>query len=171
METRWVTAAEWREYARSLTEDGWWLADLCGLDCLHLGNDVRFEVVAQFLHHRNRDRHTVHVPADGDPPTVPSITGLWPGANFLEREAYDMFGIHFEDHPNLTRILMPEDWEGYPLRKDYGVGKVPIEFVEQPFLQINSPGQSAQGGEAGRAVDVLGQPVTPSPGADKGARA
>ena len=68
------------------------------------------------------------VGVDGEPPAVPSVTGIWPGANWFEREAYDMFGIVFEGHPNLTRILMPDEWEGHPLRKDYSVGKVPVEY-------------------------------------------
>lgn len=64
---------------------------------------------------------------DGDP-VVPSLVPIWPGANFGEREVYDMFGITFEGHPDLTRILMPDDWEGYPLRKDFEVGAVPVQF-------------------------------------------
>jgi NADH-quinone oxidoreductase subunit C len=63
-------------------------------------------------------------------PTVDSLVPVWPGANFPEREAYDMFGIVFEGHPDLTRILMPDEWEGHPLRKDFGVGLVPVQFKE-----------------------------------------
>lgn len=102
---------------------------------------------------------TIHVSAEGDPPTLPSVTSIWPTVNFMEREAYDMFGIFFKGHPNLTRILMPEEWEGYPLRKDYGVGKIAVEFVEQPFMQISAPGQAPKVGESGTTVDRLGQVV------------
>jgi NADH-quinone oxidoreductase subunit C len=61
---------------------------------------------------------------------APSIFALYPGAEAMEREVYDLFGVRFENHPDLTRILLPEDWEGYPLRKDYGVGRVPVQFKE-----------------------------------------
>ena len=73
-------------------------------------------------------RLRVMVGAPEDDPSVPSLVPVWPGANFPEREVYDLFGIEFSDHPDLTRILMPDDWEGYPLRKDFEVGAVPVQF-------------------------------------------
>jgi NADH-quinone oxidoreductase subunit C len=92
----------------------------------------RFEVVASFLSHpRNRRiRAICEVPADD--PTVPSLVDLYAGTNFAEREAYDMFGIEFDGHPDLTRLLMPDDWVGHPLRKDDAPGHVPVVFKEDP---------------------------------------
>src|SRR5437773_2522368 len=94
-------------------------------------NPERFELVASFLSHpRNRRiRAICEVPAEDA--TVPSLTGAYPGANFGEREVYDMFGIAFTDHPDLARILMPDDWVGYPLRRDYPVGGEVVEFSEE----------------------------------------
>jgi hypothetical protein len=131
-------------------------------------DDARFEVVAQFLHRERRERAMVHISAHGDPPTVPSIAELWPGADFMEREAFDLLGIVFSGHPNLVRIMLPDEWEGHPLRKDYGVGKVPIEFIPQPFLQFDSPHQQPNSPEAGVTVDRLGQAEV-EPGAAAGA--
>ena len=68
----------------------------------------------------------VQVPADD--PTLPTLFDIHPGTEAMEREAFDMFGISFTDHPDLSRILMPEDWEGHPLRKDYEVGSIPVQF-------------------------------------------
>ena len=65
-------------------------------------------------------------------PTVATLFDLYPGTEAMEREVYDMLGIVFGGHPDLTRILMPEDWEGHPLRKDYGVGRVPVQFKDAP---------------------------------------
>ena len=158
----WIAAGEWRDRARALSDEGWRLQGLCGVDRLGLGGP-RFEVVAHLLNRDARDRKIVHVVAEGDPPTLPSIVDVWPTANWMEREAFDMFGIVFDGHPELTRILMPDEWEGHPLRKDYGVGKIPIDFIPQPMLQIDSPGQSPETDEAARPVDRLGQARTEAP--------
>ena len=93
---------------------------------------TRFQVVVNLLSHQHgrRLRITTGVPADD--PTVPSLCSVYPGAGFPEREVYDLFGIAFEGHPDLTRILMPDDWEGHPLRKDYAVGSVPVRFKASP---------------------------------------
>ena len=92
----------------------------------------RFEVVANFLSHtRNRRIRTVcQVPADD--PTVPSLVSVYAGANFPEREAFDLYGVTFEGHPDLTRILMPDDWHGHPLRKDDAAARVPVTFKGDP---------------------------------------
>lgn len=158
-EPEWVQGSEWRAQAEQLHGRGWLLLDLCGLDTLGLGFEHRFEAVVQLLNRDSRARKTFHVSAAGDPPTVPSVVDLWPTARFMEREAFDLVGIHFEGHENLARIMMPDEWEGHPLRKDYGVGKVAIEFIPQPFLQIDSVGQSTMKGEAGARLDHLGQVV------------
>ena len=90
----------------------------------------RFEVVVNLvdLGNRRRTRLRVQVP-DGEP-SLPTLFDLHPGTEALEREVFDMFGIVFDDHPDLTRILMPEDWVGHPLRKDYAVGHIPVQFKE-----------------------------------------
>jgi NADH-quinone oxidoreductase subunit C len=94
------------------------LSDLCGAD--YQGKkDIRFEVVYNLfsIKHRHRIRIKAEVPEDDC--KIDSVVSIWAGANWHERECYDMFGISFAGHPDLRRILMPEDWEGYPLRKDY----------------------------------------------------
>ena len=156
-----IAGTEWAERARSLKDEGWLLLDLTGLDRLGLGGEPRFEVVVQLLNPERRERRTIHVTAEGDPPKVASVVEQWPTARFMERETFDMFGIVFDGHEGLSRILMPDEWEGHPLRKDYGVGKVPIEFVPQPFMQVHSPGQSSESDEAEREVDRLGQAGPP----------
>ena len=77
----------------------------------------------------------LRVQVSGEEPTVESITDLYPGADAMEREAFDMFGVSFTGHPDLTRILMPEDWVGHPLRKDYNSGRIPVQFKNP----VNTP--------------------------------
>jgi NADH-quinone oxidoreductase subunit C len=115
-------------------------ADLCAVDYLtHPGRTLpdgvapeRFEVVVNLLSLSMRQRVRIRVQVPESDPTVDSVTDIYPGTDAMEREAYDMLGILFVDHPDMTRILMPEDWEGHPLRKDYGVGRVPVQFKEAP---------------------------------------
>ena len=80
---------------------------------------ARFMVVYQLYSYQGQARARVKVPVHENDLNIPSVTSLWRGANWLERETYDMFGINFEGHPDLRRILMPDDFEGHPLRKDY----------------------------------------------------
>ena len=100
--------------------------DLAAVD--HYTNAPRFEVALNLVSMADNERIIVSTRVPYDDPTVPSVTGVFAGANFYEREAYDLLGIDFPGHPDLTRILMPDDWEGHPLRKDYDIGAVPVEF-------------------------------------------
>jgi NADH-quinone oxidoreductase subunit C len=84
-------------------------------------SEPRFEVIYHLLSISKKERVRLKVRLDGSSPVVESITAVWPGANYFEREVFDLFGIRFTGHPYLRRILMPEDWEGNPLRKDYPV--------------------------------------------------
>jgi len=88
----------------------------------------RFEVVVNLLCHAQRSRIRVRAQVPEEDSAVPSVSSLYPGVDAMEREAYDMFGVAFTDHPDLTRILMPEDWIGHPLRKDYNSGRIPVQF-------------------------------------------
>ncbi|HEY6763706.1 MAG TPA: NADH-quinone oxidoreductase subunit C [Candidatus Sulfotelmatobacter sp.] len=83
--------------------------------------EPRFEVVYHLLSIRNKERVRLKVRLNSASPTIESITPVWAGANYFEREIFDLFGIRFNGHPYLRRMLMPEDWEGHPLRKDYPV--------------------------------------------------
>lgn len=97
----------------------------------HLPDEVqaeRFEVVVSLLSHEHRSRLRIRVQVPESDPSVPTLFDVHPGSEAMEREVYDMFGIRFDGHPDLTRILMPEDWDGHPLRKDYAVGRIPVQF-------------------------------------------
>jgi len=115
------------------------VVDLCGVDYLHHEridlpasvNPERFEVVINLLSHVRRERIRVRLQvADGA--AVPTLFDRFPGTEAMEREAFDMFGIIFADHPDLSRILMPETWNGHPLRKDYDIGAIPVQFKAAP---------------------------------------
>lgn len=84
-------------------------------------NEPRFQLSYHIVSHKYRERIRLRAMVSGDDPAAESATVVWPGANYYEREVFDLFGIRFEGHPNLRRILMPEDWTGHPLRKDYPV--------------------------------------------------
>jgi len=84
-------------------------------------SEPRFELVYHLLSIPNKERVRLKVKLNSSSPAVESITSIWPGANYFERDVFDLFGIRFTGHPYLRRILMPEDWEGHPLRKDYPV--------------------------------------------------
>jgi NADH-quinone oxidoreductase subunit C len=84
-------------------------------------SEPRFHVKYHLLSHALKERVRLNVRLAGDDPVVESIMSVWPAANFFEREVFDLFGVRFLGHPNMKRIMMPEDWEGNPLRKDYPV--------------------------------------------------
>ena len=131
------TLEQYLDLIKALADDGYaMVVDLCGVDYLEaldrpLPDGVaaeRFEVVVNLLDITDRRRVRVRVQVPESAPTVPSLFDVYPGTEAYERETFDMFGIAFSDHPDMTRILMPEDWDGHPLRKDYEVGRIPVQF-------------------------------------------
>ncbi len=84
-------------------------------------DEPRFQVTYHVLSHGMKQRLRIIARVSGDNPVIDSITGVWPSANFYEREVFDLFGVSFAGHPRLTRIMMPDNWDGHPLRKDYPV--------------------------------------------------
>lgn len=110
--------------------------DICAVDSLtnaqrvlpHEVTPQRFEVVVNLLDMSARRRIRVRAQVPADPLAIATITYVYPGAEAPEREAADLFGITFEGHPDPSRILMPEDWDGHPLRKDYEIGAIPVQF-------------------------------------------
>jgi NADH-quinone oxidoreductase subunit C len=137
-DVRHVRRDEYLSTVKSLVDDGYTMCiDLTAVDYLamshrQLSEDAddaqRFEVVVNLLDltHRRRIRLRVQVPEDDA--VLPTLFDVYPGTEAMEREVFDMFGIEFSDHPDLTRILMPEDWVGHPLRKDDEIGRIPVQF-------------------------------------------
>lgn len=121
--TIWIDKGAIREVCAILRDDPAcpfnYLADLTAVDWYP--SDPRFEVVYHLLSIPKKERVRLKVRLDGSSPVIESITSVWPSANFYEREVFDLFGIRFTGHPHLERLLMPDNWEGHPLRKDYPV--------------------------------------------------
>jgi len=129
------------EVVKALADEGFHLiVDVCAVDYLTYGDagakralppDVtpeRFEVVTNLSNLEQRTRIRLRVQVPESDPQVDSLFDVFPGCEAMEREAFDLFGVTFTGHPDLTRILMPEDWIGHPLRKDYDVGRIPVQF-------------------------------------------
>ena len=109
---------------------------LCDLTCVHYPDrtDAPFEIVYNLFSISKNERVRLKVRTSAE---VDSVTGVWPAANWLEREVFDLFGVRFTNHPDLRRLLLPPDWEGYPLRKDF-----PLEFVENAWTEKHLPEMS-----------------------------
>jgi len=89
----------------------------------------RFHIVYRLRSLKHNQMIGLRVPLDGNAPTMPSITGVYANANWFERELWDMFGVRFDGHPDLRRVVMPHDWEGHPLRKDYPLGYEEVQYT------------------------------------------
>ena len=134
-------APQYLELITTLRGDGYDLCmDVAAVDYLaHPGRALpgdiereRFEVVVNLVSTEDRRRVRVRCQVPEHDAVLPTLFELWPGTEAMEREAFDLMGIRFDGHPDLTRILMPEDWEGHPLRKDYAVGRIPVQFKGAP---------------------------------------
>lgn len=129
---------EYVECVERLRSEGYWLCvDLCGVDYLTYGAPrnlpvgivgERFEVVVGLVDPTERCRLRLRVQVPEQDASIASLVAVHPGVDVYERETWDLFGITFEGHPGLTRILMPDDWEGHPLRKDSSAGDIPVQF-------------------------------------------
>jgi NADH-quinone oxidoreductase subunit C len=133
------TREQYIDVVKALADDGYAMCvDLTAVDYLGFMQRAlpdavdaeRFEVVVNLLDMAGRRRIRLRVQVPESDASLPSVFDIHPGTEAMEREAFDMFGITFTDHPDLSRILMPEDWEGHPLRKDYEVGSIPVQFKE-----------------------------------------
>ena len=115
-----IAGEQIRTACRTLQKAGYnFLEDVTCVDWYP--SEPRFQVTYHILSHKLKERVRLHVMVESLDPSVDSITPVWPSANFYEREVWDLFGIRFHGHPGLRRIMLPEEWDGHPLRKDYPV--------------------------------------------------
>jgi NADH-quinone oxidoreductase subunit C len=144
----WITvsADRVRDALAALKIDGYRL--LVFLTCVdHLADHSRdwpsrYEIVYQLRDMESRRQLRIRAFVDGEQPKIDSVYDLFPPANWDEREVYDLFGIVFTGHPDLTRILMPDDWKGHPLRRDYPVGGEQVEFSQEHETWQTAPDQA-----------------------------
>ena len=140
-DVRFVLKADYLKTITELRGEGFEMCvDLTAVDYLtHPGRNIspevasqitleRFELVVNLLSLSQRRRVRLRVQVSEFDPVIDSAFDVYPGTEAMEREVFDMFGIKFSGHPDLTRILMPEDWQGHPLRKDYAQGNIPVQF-------------------------------------------
>ena len=115
------------------------VSDILGLDLLGFDREPRFEVIYSLYSLSTHRRIVVKAQVEEDDPTIDTASDVWPAANWAEREIYDLFGIIFNDHPDLRRLLMPDDWIGHPLRKDYPLGGEEVEFSHNVRERADTP--------------------------------
>ena len=140
-DVRFVLKADYLKTITALRSEGFEMCvDLTAVDYLtHPGRSIspevasqitleRFELVVNLLSLSQRRRVRLRIQVSESDPVVDSAFDVYPGTEAMEREVFDMFGFKFNGHPDLTRILMPEDWQGHPLRKDYAQGNIPVQF-------------------------------------------
>jgi len=123
-------AAEWFKNDPELRFD--YLSQISGVDYLEQDREPRFEAVYELHSMEHGHSIRIRVGLDEESPVVPTVTHLWKGADFPERELFDMFGFNVTGHPNLKRLIMPEDWEGHPLLKDYPLTIEEVAFSHNP---------------------------------------